>query len=64
MYYKEMKKLACHDIGLDCGYMIEGETEEDIIKSAEQHIWEIHAIQPEEITSEMKDGITQNIHNS
>jgi predicted small metal-binding protein len=64
MYYKEMKKLTCHDIGLDCGYIIEGETEEDIIKSAEQHIWEIHAIQPEEITSEMKDGITQNIHNS
>jgi predicted small metal-binding protein len=64
MYHKEMKKLACHDIGLDCGYIIEGETDEDIIKSAEQHIWKIHAIQPEEITSEMKARITQNIRNS
>lgn len=59
-----MKKLTCHDIGLDCGYIIEGETDEDIIKSAEQHIWKIHAIQPEEITSEMKARITQNIRNS
>ena len=38
MYHKEMKKLACHDIGLDCGYIIEGKTEEDIVKSAEQYI--------------------------
>ena len=64
MYHKEMKKLACHDIGLDCGYIIEGKTEEDIVKSAEQHIWEIHAIKPEKITSEMKARITQNIRNS
>jgi predicted small metal-binding protein len=64
MYYKEMKQLACHDIGLDCGYIIGGKTEEDIVKSAEQHIWEIPAIKPEEITSEMKARITQNIRNS
>ena len=57
-------KLACHDIGLDCGYIIEDKTEEDIVKSAEQHIWEIHAIKPEEITSEMRARITQNIRNS
>jgi hypothetical protein len=34
------------------------------VKSAEQHIWEIHAIQPEEITSEMKARLRQNIRNS
>jgi predicted small metal-binding protein len=59
-----MKKLACRDIGLDCGYIIEGETEEETIKNAKQHIWEVHAIKQEEITSEMKAKITQNIHNS
>lgn len=59
-----MKQLACHDIGLDCRYIIEDKTEEDIVKSAEQYIWEIHAIKPEEITSEMKARITQNIRNS
>jgi predicted small metal-binding protein len=61
---KEMKKLACRDIGLDCGYIIEGEREEDIIKNAKQHIWEVHAIKQEEITSEMKAKITQNISDS
>jgi predicted small metal-binding protein len=58
-----MKKLACRDIGLDCGYIIEGEGEEGVIKNAKQHICEVHAIKQEEITSEMKAKITQNIRN-
>jgi predicted small metal-binding protein len=57
-----MKRLACRDIGLDCDYIIKGETEEDIIKNAVQHAWEIHAIKPEEMTSEMKVRIKDNIH--
>ena len=64
MYTGEMKKLACRDIGLDCGYIIEGEREEDIIKNAYQHVWEVHAIKQEEMTSEMKARITQNIRDS
>lgn len=59
-----MKKLACRDIGLDCGYIIEGEREEDIIKNAYQHVWEVHAIKQEEMTSEMKAKITENIRGS
>ena len=59
-----MKKLACRDIGLDCGYIIEGEREEDIIKNAYQHAWEVHAIKQEEMTSEMKAKITENISDS
>jgi predicted small metal-binding protein len=56
-----MKRLACRDIGLDCDYIIKGETEEEIIKNAVQHAWEIHAIKPEEMTSEMKVRIKDNI---
>jgi predicted small metal-binding protein len=56
-----MKRLACRDIGLDCDYIIKGETEEEIMKNAVQHAWEIHAIKPEEITSEMKVRIKDNI---
>jgi predicted small metal-binding protein len=59
-----MKKLACRDIGLDCGCIIEGEREEDIIKNAYQHVWEVHAIKQEEMTSEMKAKITENISDS
>jgi predicted small metal-binding protein len=57
-----MKRLACRDVGLDCDYIIKGETEEEIMKNAVQHAWEIHAIKPEEITSEMKVRIKDNIH--
>ena len=30
-----MKTLACHDVGLDCDYIIKGTTEEDVLKHAE-----------------------------
>lgn len=59
-----MKTLACRDIGLDCNYIIKGMTEEELLKIAEQHYSEIHAIEPEEITSEMKVKIKDNIHDS
>ena len=57
-----MKRLACRDIGLYCDYIIKGETEEEIMRNAVQHAWEIHAIKPEEMTSEMKAKIKDNIH--
>jgi predicted small metal-binding protein len=56
-----MRTLACRDVGLDCNYIIEGETEEEVIKNAKQHVWEIHANNPEEMTSEMKVKIKDNI---
>jgi predicted small metal-binding protein len=56
-----MKRFACRDVGLDCDFIIKGETEEEIIKNAVQNAWEIHAIKPEEMTSEMKVRIKDNI---
>ena len=56
-----MKRLVCRDVGLDCDYIIKGETEEEIMKNAVQHAWQIHAIKPEEMTSEMKVRIKDNI---
>jgi predicted small metal-binding protein len=57
-----MKRLACADVGLDCHYIIEGVTEEEIMKNAFQHYSEIHAIKLHEMTSEMKVRIKDNIH--
>jgi predicted small metal-binding protein len=37
-------------------------TEEEILKNAKQHYSEIHAIDPEEISSEMKVKIKDNIY--
>ena len=61
MCHQKLKALACRDVGLDCGYIIEGETEQEIEKSAAQHVWEVHAIKPQEMTSEMKVKIKENI---
>jgi predicted small metal-binding protein len=36
-----MKTLACRDVGLDCDNVIKGTTEEDVLKHAEEHAWEI-----------------------
>jgi predicted small metal-binding protein len=59
-----MKKLACHDVGLDCDFIIEGMTEEEVLSKARQHAYDIHAIRPEEMTSEMKAKIQENIRNT
>ena len=59
-----MKKLTCRDIGLDCESIIEGDTQEEIEKNIAHHVWEVHAIKPEEATSEMKIKIKESIRNS
>jgi predicted small metal-binding protein len=57
-----MKQIACRKIGLDCNDVIEGETEEELIRNAVNHAWERHAIKPNEMTSEMKAKIKENIY--
>jgi predicted small metal-binding protein len=56
-----MKQVACRKIGLDCYYIIEGETEEELFINAVNQAWEHHAIKPDEMTSEMKAKIKENI---
>ena len=56
-----MKQVSCGQLGLSCDYVIQAETEEEIMKQAVEHIWGPHAIKPEEITSEMKVKIKENI---
>ncbi len=56
-----MKRLACRDVGLDCDFVMEGVSEEEVLNKAQQHAYEVHAIKPEEMTSEMKVKIQENI---
>ena len=56
-----MKRLACRDVGLDCEFVMDGSTEEDILNKANDHAWKVHAIKQEEITSEMKVKIRNSI---
>jgi predicted small metal-binding protein len=56
-----MKRLACHDVGLNCDFVMDGTTEEGVLNKAIDHAWKIHATKPEEMTSEMKAKIKDNI---
>ena len=59
-----MKKLACRDVGLDCDFVMERVSEEEVLNKAHQHAFEIHAIKPEEMTSELKVKIQENIRDA
>jgi predicted small metal-binding protein len=56
-----MKRLICRDIGLDCDYVILGDSNEEVASKAVKHAWEAHAISAEEMTSDMKTRIKENI---
>jgi predicted small metal-binding protein len=56
-----MMKLACRDVGLDCDYVIDGDSNEEVASKAVKHVWEVHAINTEEMTSDMKTKIKENI---
>ena len=59
-----MKKLACRDVGLDCDFVMERVSEEEVLNKAQQHAYEVHAIKPEEMTSELKVKIQENIRDA
>ena len=60
--YKSMKQIECKDIGLKCDRIIRNQTEDGVVSKVMEHLWEGHAIKPEEMTSEMKAKIKDNIH--
>jgi predicted small metal-binding protein len=56
--------VRCSDVGLNCGCVIFGKNEEKVMDMTIMHMFEYHAINPEEMTSEMKSKIKENIHAS
>jgi predicted small metal-binding protein len=56
-----MKRLACRDVGLDCDYVILGDSNEEVTSKAVKHAWEAHAISTEEMTADMNARIKENI---
>jgi predicted small metal-binding protein len=54
--------LRCGDVGLDCNFVILGQTEEEVEGLTITHMFEDHAIHPEEMTTCMRLKIRQNIH--
>ena len=42
-------RLVCRETGLDCGFVIEGETEDEILRKGADHAIEIHNLKVEDI---------------
>ena len=60
-----MLTVSCREVGMDCDYVCKGETEEEIMKNAEQHAVQDHHYKPEEImTPELQQKIKSHIKRS
>lgn len=47
--YIELIKLFCRETGLDCNFIIEGETEEQVLTAGAEHAIKAHGLKSEEI---------------
>jgi len=43
-----MKSLSCRDAGFDCDYTAQGETDFELFKKSEQHVFDTHGIKKED----------------
>ena len=60
-----MLTITCRDVGQNCDCVIQGETEEELIKNAAEHAVKDHGYTEEDImTPEMKEKIKSQIHKS
>ena len=41
--------LACRDAGVDCPYVAQGETEEEVLQAAAKHAKEVHGYTDEQL---------------
>jgi len=53
--------IRCEDVGLDCNCTIYGINEERVIDNMVIHMFEYHAINPEEMTTCMRLKINENM---
>ena len=59
-----MKTLACKDVGFDCGTIIQGDTEEEIMRKAREHAATEHNTSDSDMTPELQNKIRGLIRSS
>ena len=60
-----MYTISCRDVGRDCDCVVQGETEEEIMRNAAEHAVKDHGYKEDEImTPEMKEKIKSYIRKS
>ena len=45
----ELIKLLCRETGLDCDFIIEGETEKQVLTVGAEHVIKVHGLKAEDI---------------
>ncbi|MEE9192699.1 MAG: DUF1059 domain-containing protein [Candidatus Aerophobetes bacterium] len=43
------KTMACRDVGVDCSYVVRGETEEELMTNVTKHAKEVHGYTDEQL---------------
>jgi predicted small metal-binding protein len=60
-----MLTVSCREVGMDCDYVCKGETEEQIMKNAEEHAMSDYGYKPEDLmTPELREKIRSHIKRS
>lgn len=52
-----MKTLICREAGFDCDYVVNGETEKEVMRNGGEHAVRVHGMKAEDITPEMKQKL-------
>jgi predicted small metal-binding protein len=59
-----MKTINCREAGFECDHVVQGETEEEVLKNGMEHAKKDHNMKEEDITPEMKEKIKSIIRSS
>lgn len=52
-----MKYIRCNLVGMDCKFIVKGETDQEIIDQYNQHLKEVHGTDPEALKSTIEAAI-------
>jgi predicted small metal-binding protein len=59
----DMKTISCREVGLfDCDDVVEGETEEEVLKRGVEHAIKDHGMKEEDVTPEIQEKARRLIH--
>jgi predicted small metal-binding protein len=56
----KVKTLTCRDVGVDCDFVAEGQTEQEVMAKAAEHARKDHGF--EDIPPELRDKVRAAIH--
>lgn len=55
-------EFKCKDVGFNCSWTTNGNTEQEILQQCAVHAQKDHGIKPENIAEDLKNKIRANIH--